>query len=324
MPPPTDPAHAHVQVTPHPSGCFDIMYAVNDESLTDVEVRVSVCGVVLWSGAVRQSRICGTEWGTLPVTHEPKYGIVVTEDGKFMAVICSQNHIHVFSLGSRGGLTPRPGHVVGGVGSGPLLFQQPERMCLTANGNLLVCDQGSYAVNAGVGCVQELTGPGDAPPSFVRILPVARARSVAAHGALVAVGTADSRIELIDYASGATIRSIVDQYTALHDSLQFTACGQFVLSAGYNRGHLTMFSVTDGSLFKIFDTKLSLVGGKDVLICPNGEIMAVDCSQRRVSVFEPSGGALVRSWSTASLPGAFALAANKLFVLHFDRVQVFV
>ena len=73
-------------------------------------------------------------------------------------------------------------------------------------------------------------------------------------------------------------------------------------------------------------------GGKDLEICPNGDIVIADCERHRICVLSPDGSVLLRSWGTQGtdigqlqLPTAVALAQDKLFVLeaYSGRLHVF-
>jgi hypothetical protein len=312
------------------SGSFDCVYTV-DEGVREVDIRITVCGVLVWAGVVRVCEITGHHLQSYDIAAEGRmFGCVVTPNGRYMAVSFYFDHkLHVYRLEDDG--TTSLQHAVGATaGDGPMQFNYPGRMCLIPAGNLLVCEYGNDRV-------QELTGLGEAEPQHVRFILIAGAWSIALHGETLAVGT-NGAIELLSYASGVLICSIGSrgsgpgQIGYRCEGLRFTPDGQLIVSAEQGNKRLSMFRVSDGSFVKHIGADVVADGWKDVQFAPSGELLAADCNNHRVCVFSADGDTLLRTWGTSGsadgqfkYPTALALVDSKLFVLDCDggRVQVF-
>jgi DNA-binding beta-propeller fold protein YncE len=270
---------------------------------------------------------------TLTIDDGQTGGLVVTPDGRYMAVsYISEHKLRVYRVDAFCIATLL--HTVGGITkTGMSQFSYPGKMHLTPAGKLLLCDYGNDRL-------QELTGLGEAEPQHVRFIPVAGARSIALHGDTLAVGTFDTTIQLLSYASGALIRSIGSsgsgpgQIGSCCEGLRFTPDGQVIVAAEDGNERLSMFRVSDGGFVKHIGACVVGNGDKDVVFARNGELLAADYGNHRVCVFSADGDALLRTWGTQGTadgqfqgPTALALADSKLFVLdygyHGTRVQVF-
>jgi 6-phosphogluconolactonase (cycloisomerase 2 family) len=302
----------------------------------EVDIRISVCGVLMWAGVVRAAGIAGRHLQTYAVADGMKYGLVVTSCGRYMAVsYCDENKLRVYRLEADGTATLL--HTVGSEGSGPMEFRSPANLCLTPAGNLLVCDCGNDRV-------QELTVLGEAEPRYVRLIRVANLVYFALHGDMVAVAIGDGTgmIKLLNYSTGKLVHNIICESTrpggqkkGYSTSFRFSPDGQHIVTAEYGNPRLSMFRVSNGRLAK-------LVGGtgtdvvsrfeKDVEFGPNGDLLVADCGRAHVCVFSAESDALVHSWGAQgetdgqfTFPTALALVDAKLFVLDggSPRVQVF-
>ncbi len=274
-------------------------------------------------------RLAGRYVRTLAIAEGNKYGLVVTPDGCYMAVLYyDENTIRVYRIEADGVLKLL--HTFGGRGAGSKQFDCPYKMCLAPNGNLLVCDNSNHRV-------QELTCLGEAEPVHVRDIEVVWARTIAVHGDMVAVGTSASTVELLSYATGAIIRTFGSDGTGAGSigrtqGLRFTLDGVYILVAEGANKRLSKFRVSDGAFVDFCCEGQVWTGPKDVEIASSGEVIVSDWGYHRVCVFSVDGRTLLRTWGTYGTadgqfkqPIALALACNNLFVLDYDgaRVQVF-
>jgi DNA-binding beta-propeller fold protein YncE len=310
------------------SGRFDCVYTV-DEGVREVDIRISVCGVLVWTGVIRTAEITGRHLQSYTIAAGEKRGLVVSPNGRYMAVsYWFENKLRVYRLEADGTSTLL--HTVGTGGTGPKRFFNPRKMCLSPAGNLLVCEE----VNDRV---QELTGLGEAEPQHVRFIPVAGASTIALYDDTLAVGTTRCTIQLLSYASGAHIRSIGSrgsgpgQIGYRCEGLRFTPDGQFIVAAEYENKRLSMFRVPDGGFVKHIGAGELTDGSKDAQFALNGELLVTDVVNHRVCVFSADGDTLLRTFGTRGsadgqfqYPTALALADLKLFVLDSSaRVHLF-
>ena len=282
---------------------------------------------------MQNAKIAGKYIGTLEVVAAGwKYGMVVTPDAHYMALSFSEeNKLRVYRI--EADVTATLLHTFGGEGAGPMLFSRPYKMCLAANGNLLVCDRNNDRV-------QELTGPGEEEPVHVRDLKVHKARTIATHGDMIAVGTGSAVVVLLCYATGSVIRTFGSEGTgrghigSMTEGLRFTSNGRSILAASYKNKRVPKFRVSDCELDYFCCVGQVSDGHKDVEILPtgSGDVIVADCWANRICVFSADGRTLLRTWGTEGTadgqfrnPTALALVGNKLFVLDCDspRVQVF-
>jgi DNA-binding beta-propeller fold protein YncE len=303
------------------------------------DVSVMLRGEIAWSGSVPSTTVAvsivGDHVNTLTIASGHKFGLVVTPDGRYMAVsYCDEDKLRVYRLEAHGTATLL--HTVGRAGAGLIHFFHPCKMCLIPVGNLLVCENCEWSNNR----VQELTGLGEAEPQHVRFIPVTEPNAVALHGDTLAVGTALGIIQLLSYASGALIRSIGSsgsgpgQIGRQCEGLCFTPDGQFIVAAEYSNKRLSMFSVSDGRFVKHIGAGVVGYGDMDVHVALNGELLVADYGNHRVCVFNADGDTLLRTWGTPGSadgefrdPIALALVDSRLFVLDGNpdsaRVHVF-
>jgi DNA-binding beta-propeller fold protein YncE len=298
------------------------------------DVSVMIRGEIVWSGSVPSTTVAvgvaGDHVYTLTIANGWTAGLVVTPDGRYVAVSYYREHcVRVYRLEADG--TVALLHTVGTKGDGPKQFNYPQRMCLTPAGSLLVCELNNDRV-------QELAGLGEAEPQHVRFISVICVRSIALHDDMLAVGTDRSTIELLSYASGALILSIgawgrgPGQICDGCEGLRFTPDGQFIVAAEYGNQRLSVFRVSDGGFVKHIGAGVVADGNKDVQFALNGELIVADFDNQRVCVFSADGDTLLRTWGTLGSadgqfhdPTALALVDSKLFVLDQGsaRVQVF-
>lgn len=268
---------------------------------------------------------------TLSIADGDKFGMLVTPDGRFMAVTYYyEQNLRVYRIEADGTLILL--HTVSGKGAGPLQFNNPSKLCLAANGNVLVC---AFSSNR----VQELTALSEVEPEHVRhITGITQPNAIATHSDVVAVGTGCATVVLLSYATGAIIRTFGSKGSGrgnigtYADGLRFTSDGQSILVAEYSNKRLSMFRVSDGALEDFCCEGRVSDGYKDVEIAPNGEIVVADYGAHRICVFSADGHTLLRTWGATGVgagqfksPTALALIGKNVFVLdRFSaRVQVF-
>lgn len=289
-----------------------------------LDPRTEMYACVLQSG-----HVAGRHVHTFSMVDARKYGMAVTPNGRYMVVSYFTEHrLGVYSIEADAAFTPL--YTFGGKGAGPKQFNFPTKMCIAPEGNLLVCDQDNDRV-------QELTGLSEAEPTHVRDIHVPKARAIAVHSDMLAVGTRAS-VLLLSYATGTLIRTIGSEGTGPGNiggstvGLCFTPDGHSILVAERENKRMSKFRLIDGA-FEDFYCKGQISDyQKDVEVAPSGEVIVADYASHRICVFSADGCTLLRAWGTYGVadgqfnnPTALALAGNKLFVLDNSspRVQVF-
>jgi DNA-binding beta-propeller fold protein YncE len=317
-------------------GGFQLVYAVTVDRVNKLSVNVTVCGVVIGPPVTVMSRydaINGSNHvASYDVGPDNKYGMAVNADRSMMAVsyggdvspfggfLRPSQNIHVFQL------TPsfQRACVIGREGTGPAEFDGPYRLCFTDDDTILVCD---YDNNR----VQHLTVVGEYIRSFAVRLPF----SIAVHGDMVAVGTADGPIEIHSLSTGELISRFgsrgegpgkIGRYAT---GIRLTPDGTCLLVAEYRNGRLSLFTV-DGVFVKHIGAGELAKGPKDVSFGAGGEIIVADSGNHRICVFSPDGDTLIRTWGSYGTaagqfeyPRALAVSGLYLYVMDHTRVQVF-
>jgi hypothetical protein len=295
-----------------------------------LDLCLTVCGETLWHGVVPLARVAGRHKGSLAISPGEKHSIVVTSDLQFMAVSYTTKHqVFVYRLDVLDGVPTSATllHKLGScVGGSTVQFKSPARMCLSDAGNLLVCEPGNDRV-------QELSRLCEAASSHLRFIQVPRACAVAVYGNVLAVGTINSTVVLLDYTTCDVLHTIgaagcgPGHIGNMCTGLRFTADGSRVLVAEYANNRLSLFRVADGSFESHAGAGLVFDGCKDIEITQSGEILAQATTNRHVSLLSSDGSAIVRSWDGSragkfQVPTALALVRNVVFVLDRDREHV--
>jgi hypothetical protein len=312
------------------SGSFECLYTV-DDSVREVDIRISVCGVLVWACVVRAREVTGRHLQSYGVAPGQNLGLAVSPDSRYMAVSFRPlssylSELCVYFL-EAGGISTQL-HTVTSWGERRNHGQHLRKMCFTPTGNLLVCDYDR---------VHELTGIGEADPEHLRFILADSPMSIAATVDMLAVSLADCEIQILSYATGALIRSIVTSGTGLGifggscSGVCFTPDGQCIVAADSDDPVMSMFRVVDGSFVKNIGVGVLADGPSDVVAAPNGDLLVADTENHRVCVFNAAGDTLLRCWGTQGEDNgqfngivAVALVDCKLFVLdHRSRVQVF-
>lgn len=205
-------------------GVFDVIYQVL-EAVTELWLRVSVCGVTVGSGSRRVSLTppFQTLVGSLSSYHRGMYnGIAVSPDGNWLLLSCALNHylhdeeqfegeedwlavsgpeckLYLTSLRYEVGAVGT--RVFGSRGGGDAQFNYPHGVCFGRDNTLLVCDTGNNRV-------QELSLGG----AFIRAFPCGGCFVISTNGAVIAIGgssrDAGNIASLHDYNTGVLIRTI--------------------------------------------------------------------------------------------------------------------
>lgn len=158
---------------------------------------------------------------------------------------------------------------------------------------------------------------------------------IAANTDLLAVGTGSGQIHLLDFTTGALIRSFGAEGTAEGQlqgirGLRFTPDGGHILVAEYSNKRLSQFT-NDGEFVRCI--------GVGTLTCPFdldfsscGDIVVADRSSHRICVFSPDDFTLLRAFGSEGVdpgqfqsPPALFIHSDQLYVLDTktSRVQVF-
>lgn len=265
------------------------------------------------------STLAGKLAYSFPVEFGHKLGMVVTPDGRYIAVsLIKTGQLRVYRIHADHSVEPH---------SGIDDFGRIYKMCLASNGNLLVCDN-CY--------VHELTGLGEEKLVRVRrIQGIARPRTVAAHGDIVAVGTYLAEIVLLSYESGTIIRTFGGYGSGpgnigdAAEGLRFTPDGRFILVFERGNRRLSKFHVSNGELQEHYCENQVSGGYGDVEFAPSGEIFVADNRASRICLFSADGKTLLRTWGSSPeplvslvCPNTLALVGNRLFVLDRDSAVI--
>ena len=229
--------------------------------------------------------------------------------------------------------------VMGSKGAGAGCFNDPQKVCFSAAGNVLVVELGNKRV-------QEVTLSGD----HVRFVGVGVIDDgmcgIAANTELIVVGKAccpsNSRIIMFDAVTGAFVRSFGDYGDAPGQlmyhchGIRFTPDGRHIIvaeSSGeweYRRGRMSMFTLTGEFVRCIGDGDLKVP--RDIEFADNGNIIVSDSYlSDPICVFSADGSKLLRQWrcgpgESYTRPTALAMQSGQLYVLDPDAqcVRVFV
>jgi DNA-binding beta-propeller fold protein YncE len=259
-----------------------------------------------------------------------KFGVLVSPDCRYMAILYWEDHkLLIYRIEDGQDITLL--HTLGR-GTGPKQFQNPFKMCWAPCGNLLVSDEHNNRV-------QELTGLGEAEPSFVRAIPVSRAFAIAIHGDVLAVSTRSSAsIHLLSYRTGAETLKFGSAGTGpgqigpYCNGLSFTPDGLHIVAADHNNPRLSLFRASDGCFVKHIGVGIVSSSWKDVVFAPTGELLVAECNSNCINVFDAGGDTLLRSWGSAGSadgqfqrPTALTFVGAKLYALDYGsaRVQLF-
>ena len=318
---------AQVTVEPADDGGLQLVYAVAVDCVNELSVSVVVCGVAFWPAVTVQlgyDAINGTNHvATYDVGDDDtgKYGMTVNADGSMMVVSYQDMcEVHVFQL------TPsfERVYVIGQEGIGSSEFKRPQRLCFTDDDTMLVCDRDNNRV-------QQLTVAGEYLSSFT----VRRPISIAVHGDMVAVGTADGPIEIYSLATGELTRHFGSyghgrgQIGGYATGIRFTPDGSCLLVADCSNRRLSLFTVV-GMFKKHIGAGVFSDYDKDVSFSASGKIIVADTGKTRICVFSPDGDSIIKAWGSEGtaagqfeLPKALAVSGSYLFVMDDTRVQVF-
>jgi len=285
-------------------GVLEVTYVVDEDGLEEMEVGVSLRGVVVSGGPWRPRAgfmAQGVLIATLPIQHMHHAGLAISSDGSLMVTCDTVNKkLDVYR-------TVDGSHVrsLGGQGTGPGKFDG--YLCMTARDTVLVTDWGRKRI-------QEVTLEGvhvksiqlDQPPS-----------NVAVHGDVMAVFVRGGGIQLYSYTTGALMRKIEDvDYDV--DGICFAPDGQHLAVGG---SRVLLLSVHGQSARHIGPWG----SWRGVAFTCTGDVIAV-CGSG-VSVISATDGMLLRSWAVAydhfSAANGVRVLGNRLYVLHNGRVQVF-
>jgi len=306
------------------SGVIEVRYAVADEELDEVVVRVRVCGTALSPESWRVRNACqvkGIHVSTLPLQHMGNNrGLAVTTDGSLMVVSnCVSHQLSVYRADDGR-------HVLtfGGLGMGACQFSRPFGLCMTDQDTVLVAELGNHRI-------QEVTLGGAHVKFLGEGVIETRVWAVAAHGEVVAVGKygdiSGTCVMLFHRTSGTLIREF-GEYGKV-TGLGFTPDGKHLLVAGTSCALLT---TVEGALVRHIGAGVLGHGNKQVGMLRTGDVVVTDQSNHRVCVFSSADGSLLRVWGGKGydngqfeLPVAFAVLRARLYVLDAcsARVQVF-
>ena len=311
-------------------GVITIKYEVDDVDVDEVELSVSVGGVMMhgspWRVVLSVIKTDAVQVMTYPLTATRYFGVAVTFDGRHLVVsnVGSANIISVYSTDTGSCIT-----TFGNLGAGAGQFYKATRICATPSGTLIISDSGNRRL-------QEVTLGGE----HVRYLGegLMDNESVFAlcmHGDIVAVGKrggdSNGRIVLLNYLSGALIRKF-GSYGSDEGQIGQVAGLSFVPDGM----HIVIAeTVARLSLFAVDGTFVKTIGAGDVggglmdVLCLGHDIFVADYWYSRVCVFSSKTGAFIRSWGAYGkadgqfhYPTALAAHKHKLFVLELNNTWV--
>lgn len=207
--------------------------------------------------------IQGRHVRTIAVVSQGCYGVAVNNDETVMSVARTDSRIEFLSLPAGKVL-----RTVGSYGGGSLQFSSPYRLCFNAAGDsVLVADFGNNRV-------QEITINGE----YKRSIAVTDAVTVRCNsdGRLIGVGTARHpyRIEILDYDTGAVVRSITGQFKGQVDGIAFSPDSSQLAVMSYYHTSVKLLRF-DGTFIRDLASEVSSGSGwKDVCFTTSGEIVS--------------------------------------------------
>jgi hypothetical protein len=331
-------------------GVIEVVYAVDDEGVSKVDLNVSVCGVTLAGGpwrAVSGCRADGVHVGMLALQDATgNRGLAITKDAMHMVVSNDITHqLSVYRVSDCGRNVVRScwnrcwnrrngSHIrsFGSEGAGAGQFNQPLGLCTTRENTILVAEYGNKRV-------QEVTLEGNHVKFIGAGVINDGVWAVAIHDDVVAVGkyvskylcATSSRIMLFSYASGALLGQFHDVHFLCVTGMQFTADGTHLVIAD-DRNSNVLLITTEGVFVRYIGTGVLGGGCNDVAFNSAGDIVVADCYKHRVSVFSHVDGTMLKSWGSFGNgigefknPRSLAISRNRLYVLDYNsaRVQVF-
>lgn len=338
------PADVHVEVTDEHNAAVDasiaisrngddgihFSYALSDESLRQIVLRVSVCGVCIgpptkllrayhWQCDESSG---GSVVACCDLGSASKAGLALTPDGNMVISLPDANAIHVYRTVPHFECI----HAFGTLGDGPAQFNVPCRLCIADDNTILVCD---YYNNR----VQQLTLTG----TYLCSIHVSKPYSVAAHRDIVAIGSVTcGPIELYSLQSHDLIRVIGSRGVSpgliaeFVTGMCFSADGNHIFVAEASHCRVSMFAVTGAFLRLIQEGVPSVYSETDVACCASGDLLVSDMANHRICVYSADGAGLqhiLGSRGTAPglfvLPKALVVSGPRLYVLDNTRVQVF-
>ncbi len=314
---------AQVTVDRVADGGFHLAYTVAADCVSKLRVCVTVCDVVIGPTFTVKSGYDAMKGGRLVASYSVGHmqGMSVNVDGNLLALsyvgphqiyvyqlLPSFERVHVIGIGRRG--------------SGPAEFNYPCGLCFAEGNTVVVCDRNNNRVQR----LAVTTG------EMLSTFPVQNPCSIAVFGDAVAVDTFYGSIEMHSLSTGELMRSFgPDQFGKRVTSLQFSPDGSRILVAEATRHTLLLFT-TDGVLLNQIGADALSEGANlnAVAFGLDNNIIVADPTNSRIYVFSLSNGSLRRtlgSYGSAAgqfmFPKALAVSGSYLYVLDFDRVQVF-
>jgi len=286
-------------------GVVEVSYVVDEDGLEEMEVGVSLRGVMVPGGPWRPRAgfmAQGVLIATLPIEHMGHEGLAISSDGSLMVTCDIMNKkLDVYR-------TDDGSHVrsFGGKGTGPGKFDG--HVYMTAHNTLLVTDWNRQRI-------QEVTLEGvhiktieiDKPPS-----------NMAVHGDVMAVVVRGGDVRLYSYATGALLRKMTCRNCNDEEGISFAPDGQH-LAVGGDR--ISLLSVEDGKTRPIGPFE----DWRGVAFTCTGDVIGITSTS--VRVFSATDGQLLRSWALehdhSTLAHGATVFGNRLYVFNSGRVQVF-
>jgi DNA-binding beta-propeller fold protein YncE len=255
-----------------------------------------------------QSRVIAT-----PGVKSVSNGVAVSRDGSTLLVSdCGgdSHAMHEFRVADGSRL-----RVIGGVGNGPLQFENPAQVWIASDDFVFVADSGNSRV-------QVLTARLDFH-AFVGVGQLSNPTGVCANDAVVVVSERDAhRISVFNRSDGALLRRFGSQGDGRGQlywpyGLCFISGHRHVAVADHNNHRVSVFSVGGEFVRHVGVGDLELSYPHGVACTTFDELVVADNGSKRVFVFS-AGGKLVKTMATGDFTGV-AIHGGTIFAQDFDN-----
>ena len=310
-------------------GVLQLAYQVLEASLSRIHIAVSVRGMPAGEFTVERAFQCdGVPQGKLSrLTQSGRAsGLAVHSNGSLVAISNAVTCDVIVCKADNGDVVGRFGRR----GAGRLMFGEPEKMCLSPHGNILVAERENKRV-------QEVTWDG----KWVRFVGDAYCRErnfpvscVAANTSIIVLGLATHTTEgaaVFDAVSGDHVRTMTNyRFDQPTTGICIAPTGSDVVMVLRSTAYVFTHTAADN---RLFEAESQFLRDPNDVLFAYGDMLAVcDYGEGCVRLVNRKTGAEMKRWGREGMtsgvafsrPTAMALAKGVLYVLDFGgRVYSF-